>query len=362
MGNGQQNWLALLAKALSTPAASTPPPTMGSAPSDEELEERAAQTPSTPRRDMPKPGGSIASAFSSMLGLGPNWGRQAAVPAAAPAASGPAVAGPAGSRMQQGLDLYRQILGQVPEYRIPTGRTKADLISAFLSPAAAAFQNSMMSPRHSFWGSLVGGVVPSAIQYAELPRIRQGQQAQIEMERMKSAADILRALGPTMRGDTIRTRAGTSRGQPVERYRDQYTGIWKNPETGEPDYDFIETPYGQTPAGAGELARSRAIATLAPNVQRATETYKALSPLRIGEAVQKEEQLRAPRVETAKEKQAVLLPGELQKAKAQAGIVLGREESLAQFRKGLSEGTKSTKEERNKIVMQGEGQLFQSLM
>jgi soluble lytic murein transglycosylase-like protein len=93
---------------------------------------------------------------------------------------------------------------------VPVGyRTKGELIASFLDPLSQSLGAALLGPRYqrnqAFWGNLLMRGVPSAERYYELPQIKRAAVAQQQVERMKTAAELLGKMAPYARAAGSRT-------------------------------------------------------------------------------------------------------------------------------------------------------------
>jgi len=224
-------------------------------------------------------------------------------------------------------------------------RTKADLISTFLNPLAAAFGASMTGPRYNsgrrFLGNLVATGVPTGLQYAQLPAMRRMQVAEMQAPYIKQRTELLKALAPLARVPNMKPVAGTVSGKPASAYWDEMNRTWIDTQTNTPVPDFIPTRFESTAAGAAAKQeaiwpgkKQQAVELGQIRTDEAIRRYNLMTPAVLERATKLFADEEPFKVDQAKKIFQAELPDRMRAAKILAGyqssLVEGRELTRAE--------------------------------
>ena len=97
----------------------------------------------------------------------------------------------------------RQNPGMIPQQNISTQRRPADWILGAVAPLAAGVASAMSGPiyrsRRNFIAGLAGTAPQAVAGLLEAPAQRRAQQAELNQQRFKTAAEIMRGMAPLLR-------------------------------------------------------------------------------------------------------------------------------------------------------------------
>lgn len=108
---------------------------------------------------------------------------------------------------QKMMEMFNAILGHVPQVNVPMQRRPSDWIMGAVAPLATGLATAMSGPRYKAGRNFVAGLASTAPQgvanLLDAPMRRQVQQQEMNQQRYKTAAELLRGFGPFLRPEPL---------------------------------------------------------------------------------------------------------------------------------------------------------------